>query len=98
VGQVDVPAAFAAASSLGELTGGETVLASKHEVSPGLVREFFPAETVPAGTAVAVLAEIEHGWTAHQVLWGWHEHQHQPGGWDWLRQRLRAYRIDPAKK
>jgi hypothetical protein len=97
-GAVDVPPAFAAAASLGEVGGGETVLATKHEVSPGLVREFFPAETVPAGTAVAVLAVIEQGWTAHKVLWGWHEHQHSDDGWDWLLQHLRAHRISTARR
>lgn len=69
------------------------MLSNYREVSPGLVREFFPAETVPAGTAVAVLVSITHGWTVHETLWGWHIHQHHPDGWEWLLERLRTRRV-----
>jgi hypothetical protein len=91
-GSVDVPPALAASAALGSIGGGETVLSTYREVSPGLVREFFPAETVPAGTSVAVLATITHGWTVHEALWGWHIHQNNTGGWEWLLERLRAHR------
>lgn len=92
ISELDVPPSLATAASLGAIGGGESVLVSRREVSPGLVREFFPAETVPVGTAVAVLAVIEHGWTAHEVLWGWHMRQHDPDGWQWLVHRLEAHR------
>lgn len=94
ISELDVPPALATAASLGAIGGGESVRIDRHEVSPGLVREFFPAETVPAATAVAVLAVIEHGWTAHTVLWGWHHKQHDPNGWQWLVHRLEAHRTD----
>ena len=95
--KVDVPPAFATSAGLGSFGGGASVVVDRHEVSPGLVREFFAAETVPAGTAVAVLVVIEHGWTTHELLWGWHQKQHDTDGWQWLVQRLESHRAIGTK-
>ncbi len=54
----------------------------------GMVRYFIRSEVMPAGSRVALLAHIEHGPKAHEVLWSWHREQRKETGWNWLVERL----------
>jgi hypothetical protein len=55
---------------------------------PGLVREYFKSDVLPPGSRVALMAHIEHGPAAHELLWGWHRQHRKEGGWLWLVERL----------
>jgi hypothetical protein len=93
--EVEVPKAEGVADELGGLGGGVTSMVLPSS-DPGMVRELFASEVVPAGSRVVVLAHVEHGLRVHEMLWGWHLHHRDRDGWDWLLEHLFGSGLGPA--
>jgi hypothetical protein len=88
-GSADIPTMAGVADELPGFLGG-TAVVGRSDV-PGAVRVYFSEEQLPGDTRVAVLGTLHHGPRVHEVLWGWHQHPRDPGGWAWLTDRLRQF-------
>jgi hypothetical protein len=56
---------------------GVTAVVGRSDV-PGAVRIYLSEEQLPTDARVAVLGTLRHGPRVHEVLWGWHQHHHDP--------------------
>lgn len=86
---VEVPRGEGLSDAMPEVFGGPGAVIGPGS-APGVVRESFEEEQLPADARVVLIAKIAHGPRVHELLWGWHEHHRDRDGWRWLLERLSA--------